>query len=290
MDKVKEKFNFGNFFNKYGIYVVLLLMVAASAIASPNFFTLKNILNVLRQSAPTIILAFGAMFLMISGNMDLSVGAGMTASGIGALVVYTSTGNLLVGLLAGILIGVAFSVISGLVVAYLLVPSFIVTLAMDLIIRGLVMVYTGGQTITKTGNFSCIGQGYLWIFPIPVIIIVVFTAVSSFVLRKTTMGRRFYAIGGNSEASKAAGINVKKTVVISYIVSGTLTAAAGIILISRINSGAPTAGEGYALDCVHNRIHAMGISITFTCSLDDYFTALEKTINDPNQLKIVIRP
>lgn len=254
MNQKDKKFDFAVFFNKWGIYIILLLMVIISTIASPNFLTVSNILSVLRQSSPTIILAFGAMFLMISGNMDLSVGANLAFSGIAALVVYTSSGSLLAGVLFGILCGVVLSVISGIITAYLEVPSFIVTLAMDLIIRGLIMMYTGGQAITKTDNFSVIGQEYVGAIPIPIIIVLIATIVSWFVLKNTTLGRKFYGIGGNAEAAKAACINVKRVIVQSYIVSGVLTAIAGIIYISRINSGSPTAGEGYALDAIASTV------------------------------------
>lgn len=249
-----KKINIAAFFNKWGIYIILLLMILISTAASPNFLTINNILSVLRQSTPTIILAFGAMFLMISGNMDLSVGSNLALSGIGALVVYTRTGSLLVGCIFGIACGIIFSVVSGVITAYLQVPSFIVTLAMDLIIRGFIMMYTGGQAITKTDNFSVIGQGYAGFLPIPIIIFVIVTIISWFVLNNTTLGRKFYAIGGNAEASRAACIDVKKVVVESYIVSGMLTAIAGIIYISRINSGSPTAGDGYALDAIASTV------------------------------------
>lgn len=241
-------------FNKYGIYIILVLMIILSTIASPNFLTISNMLSVLRQSSPTIILAFSAMFLMISGNMDLSIGANMALSGICALVIYTTTGSLFIGIIAGIIIGIIVSSISGVIVAYLEVPSFIVTLAMDLIIRGIIMIYTNGQSITKTDNFSVIGQGYVGPIPIPIIIVAVTCFVSWFILKNTTLGREFFAIGGNAEAAKAACINVKRVIIKSYVVSGALVAIAGIILISRLNSGAPTAGEGYALDAIASTV------------------------------------
>ncbi len=254
MNKEKGRQDFAALFNKWGIYIILLLMMVLSAIASPNFLTVSNILSVLRQSTPTILLAFGAMFLMISGNMDLSVGAGLAFSGIAALEVYTKSGNLMLGVAFGIFCGIVKGVVNGVIKAYLGVPSFIVTLAMDMIIRGLIMIYTNGQAITRTDNFAEIGQGYVGPIPIPIIIVAVTAVVAWFILRNTTMGRKFYAIGGNAEAAKAACINVKRVIVQSYIVSGVLTAMAGIILISRLNSGAPNAGDGYALDAIASTV------------------------------------
>ncbi len=252
--KREKQFNISSFLNRYGIYFILLLMVVISSIASPNFLTVSNILSVLRQSTPTILLAFGAMFLMISGNMDLACGSTLAMSGIMALVAYVSTGSFFIGILAGIMVGIVCSVISGVVTAYLGVPSFIVTLAMDLIIRGCIMIYTGGQPITKTEKFSLIGQGYVGSLPIPILVVIVITIAAWFILNNTTIGRHFYAIGGNAEAAKAACINVKQVIVKSYIVSGVLAALAGIIMISRLNSGTPTAGEGYALDAIASTV------------------------------------
>lgn len=254
MNKSDGKFNFTVFFNKWGIYIILLIMVVISAIASPNFLTISNILSVLRQSTPTILLAFAAMFLMISGNMDLGAGAGLAFSGIASLVAYTTSGSMIVGLIVGILAGILVGVVNGVITAYLAVPSFIVTLATDLIVRGLIMMYTGGQAITKTDNFSIIGQGYLGALPIPIIITIAITIISWFILRNTTLGRKFYAIGGNAEAAKAACIDVKKTIVQSYVLAGALTAVSGIVLISRLNSGTPTAGDGYALDAIASTV------------------------------------
>lgn len=250
----KQKFNFSTFFNKWGIYVILLLMVILSAMASPNFLTVSNVLSVLRQSSPIIMLAFGAMFLMISGEMDLSVGSALAFSGIAALVAYTTSGSLLLGIIFGVMCGIMIGVVNGLLTAYLSIPSFIVTLAMDLIVRGLIMMYTGGQTINETKNFSVIGQGYVGPIPIPIIIVAVTAFLAWFILRHTTMGRKFYAVGGNKEAAKAACIDVKKTVIMSYVLSGICTAVAGIILISRLNSGSPTAGDGYALDAIASTV------------------------------------
>lgn len=250
----KQKFRVSQFFNRFGIYIVLLLMIVISSFASPNFLTVGNLLSVLRQSSTTIILAFGAMFLMISGAMDLSVGSVLAISGIFALSSYMSTGSLLLGVLAGIMTGIICCVISGFISAYIGIPSFIVTLAMDLMVRGVVMLYTGGQAINKTGNFAVIGQGYLGPIPIPIVIVAVLWGVSYFILRHTTLGRKFYAVGGNEEAARASGINCKRTVMWAYIINGIFAAVAGIIFMSRLNSGTPTGGDGYALDAIASTV------------------------------------
>lgn len=254
MNKTKGNFDLTAFLNKWGIYIILLLMIVLSSIASPNFLTISNILSVLRQSTPTILLAFAAMFLMISGNMDLGAGSGLALAGIGALVGYTATGSLLLGIIFGLVLGIVMGIFNGIITAYLEVPSFIVTMATDLIFRGLVMMYTGGQAITKTENFAVIGQGYVGPIPTPIVIMIIITIISWFILKNTTLGRKFFAIGGNPEAAKAACINVKRVVVQSYILAGALTAVSGIVLISRLNSGSPTAGDGYALDAIASTV------------------------------------
>ncbi|HCC34807.1 MAG TPA: ribose ABC transporter permease [Ruminococcaceae bacterium] len=240
--------------SKYGIYLVLVLMVVISSIASPNFLTVSNILSVLRQSSPTIILAFGAMFLMISGSMDLSVGSVLAISGIFSLSVYMMGGSWLGAILAGIMTGLVCCTLSGIISAYVGVPSFIVTLAMDLIVRGGVMLYTGGMPITRTGNFAAFGQGFIGPIPIPIVVVAVIWAVSAFILNHTTLGRKFYAIGGNAEAARASGINVKRTTLFAYFINGIFVAIAGIIFMSRLNSGTPGGGDGYALDAIASTV------------------------------------
>lgn len=253
MDK---KINMTRFFNRYGIYLVLLLMVIISSIASPNFLTPGNILSVLRQNSPIIILAFGSMFLMIAGGMDLSVGAVLAMAGILCLSTYIYTGSLVLGVLAGLMVGIVCNIVSGYLSAYVGIPAFIVTLALDMIVRGGVMMYTGGQTLNapKGGIFSLIGQSYIGPLPTPIVIVAVMYVVAFFILNHTTLGRKFYAVGGNAEAARASGINIKRTLMWAYLINGICAAVAGIIFMSRINCGSPTGGEGYALDAIASTV------------------------------------
>ncbi|RGT74971.1 ABC transporter permease [Mediterraneibacter massiliensis] len=232
--------------SKFGIVVVLIILVIVCSIVSPVFMTPTNILNVLRQVCVVALVAFAEAVLIISGSIDLSAGTLMCFSGIMAIPVYVSTGSITIAIGAAIVCGIVLEGISGLLVSLFNLPPFVATLAMNMSARGAVKLYTGGMVITDTGeNFSFMGQGYLGIIPIPVIVMVVATIVLWIVLEKTRFGRNLYAVGGNAEAARASGINVKRFRLYSFIFAGIFIGLSGFMFASRVNSGVPTAGTGY---------------------------------------------
>ena len=232
--------------SKYGIVVVLFILVIVCSIVSPVFLTATNILNVLRQVCVVALVAFAEAVLIISGSIDLSAGTLMCFSGIMAIPVYVSTGSITIAIGAAIVCGIVLEGISGLLVSLFNLPPFVATLAMNMSARGAVKLYTGGMVITDTGeNFSFMGQGYLGIIPIPVIVMLIATIALWIVLEKTRFGRNLYAVGGNAEAARASGINVKRFRLYSFIFAGIFIGLAGYMFASRVNSGVPTAGTGY---------------------------------------------
>ena len=232
--------------SKFGIVVVLFILVIVCSIVSPVFLTATNILNVLRQVCVVALVAFAEAVLIISGSIDLSAGTLMCFSGIMAIPVYVSTGSITIAIGAAIVCGIVLEGISGLLVSLFNLPPFVATLAMNISARGEVKLYTGGMVITDTGeNFSFMGQGYLGIIPIPVIVMLIATIALWIVLEKTRFGRNLYAVGGNAEAARASGINVKRFRLYSFIFAGIFIGLAGYMFASRVNSGVPTAGTGY---------------------------------------------
>lgn len=231
--------------NKYGIFFIAVLLFGVASFASPIFLTQKNLINVLRQISVYALLAYAETMLIICGTIDLSLGSSLALCGIVAINAYMTTENILIGVFTGILLGGIVGAVSGFIIGYLGVLPFITTLAMDMALRGLVLLYTNGQPIVNTGGFAVIGQGYVGQIPIPVIIMALLGVVVWFILKQTTFGRKIYAIGGNTNAAIASGIDVKKVKFINYIIAGMLTGLAGVVLMSRLNSGIPTAGEGY---------------------------------------------
>ena len=237
--------------SRYSIFIILLVVLIASSLLSENFLSSDNLFNVLRQAAVITILAYGAMTLIIGGMIDLSAGAVMAFAGVASVMTWKSSGNMLLAVLAGVAIGVACNLVNAFLVATLRTPAFIVTLGMMLMARGAVLQLTQGQNVLQLGDFILIGQGNLGgLLPIPVLVLLVVTAVIWYLMNQTRYGRAVYAVGGNEEAARAAGIAVERTKYQAFLVNGVLVGLAGVIFMSRVNAGLPNAGIGYELQAI----------------------------------------
>ncbi|HWO78513.1 MAG TPA: ribose ABC transporter permease [Bacillus sp. (in: firmicutes)] len=231
----------------------LLLIVVILAIMSPNFLTIDNILNVLRQVSINGLIAFGMTFVILTGGIDLSVGSIFALSS--ALSAGMMVGGMdpILAVLCGVLLGAMMGTVNGLAITKGKVAPFIATLATMTVYRGLTLVYTEGKPITGLSDavsFQMIGKGYFFGIPFPIIIMLVSFAILLVVLQNTTFGRGIYAIGGNEEASRLSGLKVDGIKIGVYTISGAMAALAGIILTSRLNSAQPTAGTSYELDAI----------------------------------------
>jgi inositol transport system permease protein len=236
--------------SRYSIFIILALVFLVASFLSPNFLSLDNQLNVLRQVAVITILAYGAMTLIIGGMIDLSAGAVMAFAGVVSVLVYKDTHSLLLASLAGIAIGVVCNLINAFLVATLNTPAFIVTLGMMLMARGAVLQLTQGQNVLQLGDFVIIGQGTWGWIPLPTIVLILVTAVIWYLMNQTRYGRSVYAVGGNEEAARAAGIAVARVKYQAFAVNGVLVGIAGVIFMSRVNAGLPNAGVGYELQAI----------------------------------------
>lgn len=236
--------------SRYSIYIILVVVCIAAAFLNPNFLGTDNVLNVLRQVAVITILAYGAMILIIGGMIDLSAGAVMAFAGVVSTMTYKSTGSLILALLMGIVVGVGCNVINAFLVSILKTPAFIVTLGMMLMARGAVLEITQGQNVLKLGDFVIFGQGTWGWLPIPTLFLIVVTAVIWYTMTQTRFGRSVYAVGGNEEAARAAGIAVHRVKFKAFMVNGVLVGLAGVIFMSRVNAGLPNAGVGYELQAI----------------------------------------
>jgi len=244
------KLNTGSIINKYGIYFILVLLLVLCSALSGNFFTVKNLLNISRQISVTTMIALCEMVLLICGGINLSAGAQLCLSGIISIYAYLATESVMLAVVVAILVGSFLGVINGVITCYLGVPAFITTLATNMIFRGVINVWTGGQTIWGIGGYSILGQGYIGIVPIPMIIMIIVVALIGFITKNTILGRRLLAIGGNQNAASASGVNVKMNTFIAFIISGALAGLAGAVHLSRLSMGIPTAGEGYEMDAI----------------------------------------
>ena len=236
-----------------GVVIALAVLVVVLSIVSPEFRTFDNMMSLMRQSAINGLIAFGMTCVILTGGIDLSVGSVLALTA--AITAYLIKGGMAAGLamLIGLIIGGIFGLISGVLVTKGRLQPFIATLITMTVYRGLTMVFTNGIPISGLGNsglISFIGKGFILGVPFPVIIFLAIFALMAFVLSKTTFGRRVYATGSNSVAAKLAGVNIDRTKLYVYIISGVLAALAGLILISRLNSAQPTLGQGYELDAI----------------------------------------
>ncbi|GLK65595.1 ribose ABC transporter permease [Paracoccus kondratievae] len=231
-----------------GLIVVSILM----GLASDNFFTLNNILNVLRQVSVVGILAVGMTFVILTGGIDLSVGAVMALVGTLSAGMMVNMGVPAAAALAlGLLIGLGIGLANGVLVAWGRMPAIIVTLATMGMARGLGLIYSGGYPISGIPSWiSWFGVGRIGIIPVPVVIMVAIYAVAWVLLQRTAFGRHVYALGGNENAARLSGVKTQRVKLAVYGISGLTSALAAVILTGRLMSGQPNAGVGFELDAI----------------------------------------
>ncbi|MGG3738618.1 ABC transporter permease [Aeribacillus pallidus] len=238
---------------KLGPLIGFFLLCIVLSVLSDNFLTMNNWLNILRQVSINALIAFGMTFVILTGGIDLSVGSVLAlASALTAGMMASGTDPVL-AMLLGVLAGLVMGALNGIIITKGRVAPFIATLATMTIFRGATLVYTDGRPITGFTDsvaFQMIGRGYFLGIPVPVLLMLVIFGLLMFVLRKTTFGRHTYAIGGNEEASRLSGLRVDRIKIWVYSLTGGLSALAGIILTSRLNSAQPTAGTAYELDAI----------------------------------------
>ncbi|WP_065964516.1 ABC transporter permease [Curtobacterium sp. UCD-KPL2560] len=233
-----------------GALVGLVVLCIALFIATPDFLTTRNLLNIGVQVSTVAVLAFGVTFVIVAGGIDLSVGSVAALSAMVSGWFFASAG--LPGWLAlvgGLVAGLATGVVNGLASAYGKLPSFIATLAMLSVARGLTLVISDGNPIPTSPEVTFLGSDIGWL-PVPIIVLVVAALVASFVLNRTVIGRSMYAVGGNAEAARLSGLPVKRIVVVVFALSGLFAALAGLLLAGRLDSAQPQAASGYELDAI----------------------------------------
>lgn len=254
----RKKPAWGDLLSRYGILLVLLVMVVLLSILTPIirgeqfFLTGRNLLQVALQASINAIIAVGMTFVIISGGIDLSVGSVVALAGVLAALAMK---NLQVGALGGfavaVLVGALCGLFNGLLINRIGLPPFIATLGTMGMFRGLGLVISQGQAIYGFGReFSQIFAGTLLGIPTPVIVALVIAVLFWFVLNHTRFGKYTIAIGGSEETARVAGIPVKKYKTGIYILSGVLTGVAAALLLARLSSGDPTYGAFFELDAI----------------------------------------
>lgn len=317
MDKNKEVQRIviiKNFAKQYSMLLALFaIWILFSILTSGTFISVRNLSNLFLQTATVAIISVGMVLIMVSGNIDLSVGslAGLSG-GLAVLLMARYNQNSFVAILAALAIGLLVGVWQGYWIAYRYVPAMIGTLSSMMVLRGILIGITGGVTLGPANDtYKYLGQGYLpapigYIFagiaiillvylnlmnraarkkynlqnesnarfglklailcvgvmgylgimilyrgiPVAVFIMILLAILFTFIANNTKFGRHIYAIGGNKEAARFSGINIKKSIFVLYIIMGTLCGAAGVVFSARMNSGMPAAGTGFEMDAI----------------------------------------
>ena len=240
--------------------IALVVLSIGFAILSPHYLSSGNVLNIGRQIAIVSIVAFGATAVIIAGEIDLSVGSvmGLTSVVAGIVLHGTPLGaqgpsvNLFLALVAGLLVGLGIGLFNGLVTVYGRIPSFIVTLGTLSIARGLALSYGTGvpDPITSRAYLAAFGDGSVLGIPVLIVYTVVVLGGMTFLLRSTLFGIQVYATGGNAEASRLAGIPVRRVRVAVLAIGGLLAGFAGILGTARVQTALPQLGVGIELDAI----------------------------------------
>jgi ribose/xylose/arabinose/galactoside ABC-type transport system permease subunit len=231
------------------VFVFLGLLLVVAAIVSPPFFQPGNVLNILRQASAIGVLAIGQTLVIVAGGIDLSVAATMQLAGV-TVAELTGGTNTLVPLVIPLVLvmGAGIGLVNGLLIAVRRVQPFIATLFVGLLVTGLRLWVTNA---TPSGLLPpavrAFGRG--GIGPIPYAVILVAVA-ASFVLRRTTLGRRIYAVGGNARAAELSGIRTDRVTILSYVLCGLLAAVAGLVLVGYLGYADQEMGTGYDLDSI----------------------------------------
>lgn len=233
----------------YVFILAFIVLVLLGAWVSDVFFSQVNISNLLRQIVANGLISLGMLIVIVTSGIDLSVGSVVALAGI----VYAGmTDQVGIGLAISIalVVGAAVGLVNGFLVAHFKLQSFIVTLASMGAVRGLVFVYSESPLVPQNPAFRDLGASFLGPVSVATIIMLACYGLVWFFINRTTIGRATIAIGGNEEAVRLAGINVKRTLIVAYVLSGLFSALGGVILVSRLGIAQPSLGVGYELDAI----------------------------------------
>lgn len=234
------------------VLLALLVVSALISLSTPYFLTIDNLMGVFRSFSLTAIMAIGMVLVVITGGIDLSVGSAMGLSSLITAFCFAIGLPMPVAIGAGLLVGLIFGAVNGLLITGIGLPPFIATLGTLSIGRGLMYMITHGVPLTPDTPeaFSELGQGYVGLIPVPVVMLAVLTVVFAVVMRMTSFGRHVYATGGNEHAARLSGVKTNRVKFYVYMLSGLISGFAGVISFSRYLSAEPASGFGAELNVI----------------------------------------
>lgn len=231
----------------FGVIAALIAVVIMFSSMSDKFMTYLNVMNILRQVSIAGIAAFGVTFTVLLGGLDISIGSVQGVVGIAGSLVLVGSENPLLAFAFMLAIGLGVGLLNGLIITKIGISDIIVTIAMMFSLRGLTYLLTEAHSIQWTFKswLNWLGTGHLGPVPAPVIMLFLTFFIFNFILKHTLLGRKIYAVGGDEEAARVAGINIHRVRMTGYIISGLLASFAAVILAARLSSGQPNAGVGF---------------------------------------------
>lgn len=251
MERLKKAFRSLKRVNGIGSLIPLALIVIFFSLTTDTFFTYNNFMQMLRQSAVYVIISIGMTFVILTGGIDLSQGSLLALCCVTSGLTINATENILLGILVAIVTGIVVGILNGVVVAYVKIPAFIMTLGTMYIVRAITLWITDSEQIAvKNAAFKEIGQGFTFGIPNPVYIFIVIAVIAYIFLAHTASGRNIYAIGSNIETARLSGVNVEKTTILCFALSGLAIGLASVVYLSRLTAAQPTAGESYEMQAV----------------------------------------
>jgi inositol transport system permease protein len=240
-----------NLLHRFGLLLVILFVGLALSLLTDTFLSVANFTNVARQISINGILAVGVTFVLLTAGVDLSLGSVVALSGVAcATFAHPGDHSVFVPIAVGLLTGAACGLVNGVLVTRGGVAPFIVTLGMMTIARGLALIFSGGRPVADMSNELTALAGDFFGIPIPMLCFAGVAAAAWFFLRNFRLGRHIYAVGGNENAARAAGVPVEQVKLFAYGLCGLLAGLAGVVLAARITTGQPNAGQAYELDAI----------------------------------------
>lgn len=234
-----------------GVAIVLVLLVLGFSFLGGGFLSAGNLMNILTQSTILLLIALPMTLIILTEGLDLSMGAVLTLASIGLAIVTVGTGSAVLGLLAGLGIGLCFGALNGSLVAVLNIPPFIATLGTLGVAQGLSLVVTDGQSIVGIpASVQALSSGAVLGVPVPVLVAAVAYALVHALLYHTRFGAYVFALGGNREALKLAGVSDRKMLIAVYALGGLMAGFAALLMTARMNSAHPTAAIGMEFDAI----------------------------------------
>lgn len=233
-------------------FLILVLLVILFSFIAPNFMTFGNMRTLIRQISFAGISAVGLMFVMISGGIDLSIGSQIVFSNV-LLAIMMVDWKLppAVAIPLILLVGTGLGAINGILCIKLKIHPLIITLGTSAIFKGMGYIINQSRNIMGfPDSFRWFGQGYVWGIPVPVIVMIIVALIGSFILTKTYFGRQIFALGGNEEAARLAGVNIDRMKVLLFMICGFISSITTVLLLSRVFAGQTITGQGLEFDCL----------------------------------------